>query len=80
MQVSVYEAGMDFPKLIHMLESRREEAIIVSRSGKPVAKITLYDENQASCRIGIAKGKFKSPIDLDVDNDEIADMLTGGAI
>lgn len=78
MQVNILQAKTDFSKLVRILESKREDTIVVSRYGKPVVKITLYDETPVSKRIGVAKGKFKSPVDLDMDNAEIAKMLSGG--
>lgn len=80
MQVNVLEAKTDLSKLIRMLESKREDEITVARNGKPVVKITLVDNIPVSKRIGIAEGKFKSPVDFDADNEEIADMLTGGSL
>lgn len=80
MQVNVLEAKTDFSKLIRLLESKREERIIVARAGKPVVQITLYKNSPVSKRIGIAKGKFKSPVNFDRDNEEIAAQLTGGSL
>ena len=75
MQVNVMEAKTDFSKLIRILESKREDAIIVARNGRPVVKITLVDDSPVSRRIGIAKGKFRAPEDFDANNDEAAAML-----
>ena len=80
MQANVFEAKADFSKLIRLLESKQEQAIIVTRYGKPVVQITLYEEKPVSRRIGVAKGKFRSPKDFDRDNAEIADLLTEGTI
>ena len=80
MQVNILEAKTDFSKLIRLLESKREDCITVARNGKPVAKITLVQETPVSKRIGAAKGKFDMKGDFDADNQEIADMLTGGAL
>ena len=77
MQVNILEAKTDFSKLVRLLESKREDTIVVARAGKPVVQITLYQEKPVSKRIGIAKGKFKAPKDFDRDNEEIAAMLTG---
>lgn len=77
MQVNVMEAKTDFSKLIRLLESKREDSIIVARNGRPVVKITLVDESPVSRRIGIAKGKFRAPEDFDANNDEAAAMLMG---
>ena len=80
MQVNILEAKTDFSKLIRILESKKEDAITVARNGKPVAQITLINETPVANRIGIAKGKFKSPMDFDADNTAIAEMLTGGRL
>ena len=77
MQVNVMEAKTDFSKLIRLLESKREDSIIVARNGRPVVKITLVDESPVSRRIGIAKGKFRAPEDFDANNDEATAMLMG---
>ena len=80
MQVNVVEAKRDFSKLIRLLETGKEESITVSRSGKPIVKITLTEEVPVSKRIGVAKGKFKAPADFDANNDEVYKMLTGESL
>ena len=80
LQVNMLEARADFSKLIHLLETRREDAITVARNGKPVAKITLIDEAPVSRRIGARKGQFTIKGDFDADNQEIAELFTGGAL
>ena len=80
MQVNILEAKTEFSKLIRLLETRKEDFITVARNGKPVAKITLINEIPVSRRIGVAKGKFNIKGDFDADNNEIADMMTGGSL
>ena len=80
MQVTVVEAKRDFSKLIRLLETGKEESITVSRSGKPIVKITLTEEVPVTKRIGSAKGKFKAPADFDANNDEVYKMLTGESL
>ena len=80
MQVNILEAKTEFSKLIRLLETRKEDFITVARNGKPVAKITLINEIPVSRRIGVAKGKFDIKGDFDADNNEIADMMTGGGL
>ena len=78
MEVSILQAKTDFSKLIHMLESKEEESVIVHRYGKPVAKITAYEKPDASRRIGIFKDmglKSLSLEEFDKDNEEIAALL-----
>lgn len=80
MQVGVFEAKTDFSRLIRLVESKREESIIVARNGRPVAKIVPYDNAPVSKRIGVAKGKFEVPDDFDAGNEEIAAMLMEGEL
>lgn len=79
MQVDILETKTDFFKLIHLLETKKEDSITVARNGKPVVKITLINETPVTNRIGIAKGKFTVKGDFDADNDAIAQMMTGGS-
>ena len=79
MQVSILEAKTNLSNLVRMVETGEEETIIIARYGKPVAKMTVYQDTPISRRIGVAKGKLKTPVDLDCDNDEI-EALFGGAL
>ena len=75
-QMNVLEAKTNFSKIIAILERKEESEVIVAKAGKPVVKITLYNElEDVSKRIGIAKGKFVVPDDIDECNDEIAKMF-----
>ena len=74
--MNVLEAKTNFSKIIAMLENREEKEVVVAKAGKPVVKIVLWNEYEdVSKRIGIAKGKFKVPDDIDECNDEIARMF-----
>ena len=76
MQVNVLEAKTDLSRLIRLLENKRVDVITIARNGKPVVEMKAIEEVPVSKRIGIAKGKFKIPDDIDKHNDEIAEMLT----
>ena len=77
MQVNVAEAKRDLSKLIRLLENKTEKEVMISRNGKPVARIEYYSETPVSKRIGVAKGKISAPDDFDAANDEIYSMMTG---
>ena len=79
-QVSVLQAKTELSKLIHTLELRQEDVIVIAKYGKPVAKLVPYEETPVSKQIGIAKGKFTVPEDFDADNEEIAAMFMGGSL
>ena len=61
-QVNMHDAKTRLSKLVHDLESGREEEIVIARNGKPVARLVRADDAQGSgTRIGIAKGAFRLP-------------------
>ena len=74
-QVNVLEAKTDFSKLIREIETGKEDGIIIARYGRPIVKMSIYNEVPIEKRIGVAKGKFSVPDDIDVHNDEIAAMF-----
>ncbi len=77
MQVGVLEAKTSLSNLVRIVETGEEDSVIIARYGKPVAKIVVCNDTPVSKRIGIAKGRLKSPADLDQYNDEIAEMFEG---
>ena len=77
MQVNILEAKTNLSSLVRMVESGQEDMIVIARYGKPVVKITVFNDAPVSKRIGIAKGRLKTPMDLDLDNEEIEAMFGG---
>ena len=75
MQVNILEAKTNLSSLIKKIETGEEETVIIARYGKPVVKMTIYQDIPLSGRIGIAKGKLKTPENLDRDNAEIASLI-----
>ncbi len=69
---NVLEAKTNLSRLIEAVESGRESEII---NGKPAARLVPIAEESAGPRIGIAKGLFEVPDDIDGANDEIARMF-----
>lgn len=78
MTVNVREAKTDLSKLMHLIESKQEDEILIARNGKSVVKMTLANTIPASKRIGVAEGKFEIPDNLDAGSEDIAALLTGG--
>ena len=73
-QVNIFQAKQSFSALIEKVESGEEDEIIIARNNKPVARIMPF-ERREKFPIGIAKGQFKVPDDIDKHNDEIAQMF-----
>lgn len=80
MQVNILEAKTNLSRLIRLIETGKEEQIIIARYGKPVVKMTVYNDVPVSKRIGVAKGRLQFPADLDRYNDEAAVLLGGGTL
>ena len=75
MLVSIQEAKANLSSLIKKIETGEEETVVIARYGKPIVKMTIYQDIPLSGRIGIAKGKLKTPENLDRDNAEIASLI-----
>ena len=76
-KMNVLEAKTNFSKLLAMLENREEDEIIICKKNKEIARITLIPQVDVSKRIGIAKGLFTVPDDINEMDDEIAAMFEG---
>lgn len=77
MQVNILEAKTNLSSLVKYIETGKEDMIVIARYGKPIAKLVSCRENPIEKRIGVAKGKLKSPDDIDKYNDEIAEIFGG---
>lgn len=73
--VNVLEAKTNLSRLLESLESGREEEIIIARHGHPVARLTPVTKGRAGDRIGVARGKFTVPDDIDVDNAQVLSLF-----
>lgn len=76
--VNLFHAKTHFSKLIDQIASGEENEFVISRNGKPVARmVPIIQNNDVSCRIGIAVGEFTVPDNIDSANEEIAAMFYG---
>ncbi|HEY1559989.1 MAG TPA: type II toxin-antitoxin system prevent-host-death family antitoxin [Caulobacteraceae bacterium] len=77
---NVLEAKTHLSRLIEAVESGRESEIIIARNGKPAAKLTPITDKPARRQLGLARGKWKIPDDIDGDNDLIAASFSGSDV
>ncbi|MDO9242903.1 MAG: type II toxin-antitoxin system prevent-host-death family antitoxin [Rhodocyclaceae bacterium] len=75
--VSLFDAKTHLSRLIELIASGNEREIVISRNGKPVARVLPIHED-TSRRIGLAKGEFEVPDDIDAHNAEVAALFLGG--
>ncbi|MBK7956270.1 MAG: type II toxin-antitoxin system Phd/YefM family antitoxin [Candidatus Accumulibacter sp.] len=76
--VSLFDAKTHLSRLVEQIASGQEDEIVISRNGKPVARV-LPIPTDATRRIGIARGEFEVPDDIDQDNAEVAELFLGKA-
>jgi prevent-host-death family protein len=75
--VNMLEAKNNLSKLVEAVESGGEREIIIARNGKPAARIVPIERKKTGVRIGIAKGLFTAPANIDRDNEEIEKLFYG---
>lgn len=76
-EINMLEAKTNLTRLIRMLETKQEDAIIICRHGKPCAKLEFFDNKAKRRIVGRFEGKCP-PLDydlLDKMDDEIVDDI-----
>ncbi len=59
------------------IEQGHEREIVIARNGRPAARLVPMAAMPTGKRIGVAKGKFKVPDDIDARNVDVAKMFLG---
>ena len=77
--VNMLEAKSSLSRLVEALEQGREREIIIARNGRPVAKLVPLEARSPEKRLGVAKGLFDVPDDIDTRNADIARMFDGSS-
>ena len=79
--VTMFEAKTNLSKYVASVVDQQEPYVIITRNGKPVAKIVPFKEN-AGKRIGLAEGELPYLSSLEEFNsiDTEADMSNGGIL
>jgi prevent-host-death family protein len=74
---NMLDAKTQLSRLVEAVESGRETEIVIARNGKPAARLVPLADNPRPRRLGIAKGLFESPDDIDGANEYILKMFNG---
>jgi len=74
--VNMLQAKSTLSKLVEAIESGREEEIIIARNGHPAARLVRVGKPSPGQRIGVAKGMFQVPDDIDRSNSDIAGLFS----
>ena len=73
--VNMLEAKSTLSRLVEAIEAGRESEIIIARNGRPAARLVPIDSTPVGNRLGVAKGMFEVPDDIDAHNDEVARLF-----
>ena len=77
--VNMLQAKSSLSRLVEAVELGQSPEIVIARNGRPAAKLVPVDFAAAGKRIGLAKGKFEIPDDIDAGNADIFAMFEGDA-
>lgn len=58
-QVNMHEAKTNLSRIAHDIEDGTYPFYVIARHGKPILKVSAYEEPRPKKRIGVAKGKFE---------------------
>jgi len=68
--VNILEAKTHLSRLVEEIASGAQRDIIIARNGKPAARLVPIETR--TVKLGVLKGKYVIPADIDVDNAAIA--------
>jgi antitoxin (DNA-binding transcriptional repressor) of toxin-antitoxin stability system len=74
--VNMLEAKSSLSRLVDAVEIGAEREIIIARNGRPVARLVALREMPTHARIGVARGQFAAPADIDQANAEVAALFS----
>jgi prevent-host-death family protein len=77
LKVNMHEAKTQLSKLVEAVASGREDGVIIAKDGEPRVKIVPLTPRNSGNRIGIAKGLYVIPDNIDRENDAIAKLFDG---
>jgi antitoxin (DNA-binding transcriptional repressor) of toxin-antitoxin stability system len=75
--ISLFDAKTHLSRIVESLVDGSQDQVIISRRGKAVVSLTAFRRADVSKRIGLAKGRFDIPENIDRANGKIASLLTG---
>ena len=75
--INMLEAKTHLSRLVDAVERGAEREIVIARNGKPVARLVAMTESPVEQRIGVARGRFEVPDDIDAHAAEVARLFAG---
>lgn len=75
--VNMLQAKSTLSRLVEAIEAGQEREIVIARNGKPAAKLVPINKPSGGPRLGVAKGKFTVPDDIDASNEQVGKLFQG---
>ena len=75
--INMLQAKTSLSRLVEAIEQGEEREIVIARNGRPVAKLVPVTAVANDRRIGVAKGLFEMPEDIDAHNIEVVRLFLG---
>lgn len=75
--INMLQAKTNLSRLVEAIEQGAEREIVIARNGHPVAKLVPVSDMPLERRIGVAKGLFVVPDNIDAHNQEVARLFLG---
>jgi prevent-host-death family protein len=76
--VNMLDAKSNLSRLVQAVESGETDEVVIARNGVPAARLVPIARCPTGQRIGVARGRFEVPDDIDGSNAEVAALLRGG--
>jgi prevent-host-death family protein len=76
--VNMLEAKSSLSRLVDLVESGQQREIIIARNGRPAARLVPLADAGAGQRLGVARGLFELPDNIDGSNAAVAELLASG--
>jgi len=77
--INMLDAKTHLSRLVDAIERGAEREIVIARNGKPVARLVPVAQGPIEQRIGVARGCFEVPDDIDAHNADVARLFAGDA-
>lgn len=75
--INMLDAKTNLSRLVDAIEQGLEREIIIARNGHPAARLVPIAAAPVERRIGVARGQFDVPDDIDAHNEQVARLFHG---
>lgn len=75
--LSIVEATSRLSQLVQAIDEGSESEITISLDGRPAARLVPVERPRRGARLGLAKGKYVIPDNIDNLNPEIEKLFSG---